>query len=581
MNTSLFCSGKWRALQWGTAACAILSALSLSALTLEVTNDAVLIEARERALVESAKINEPSSLRQALTGEISLTEWGPDDTNVFISIRDCIAMGLERNLGLVISRYDPSISEEDVRKAWSMFDPTYNMGFTWSGSKSPRPYDKEGPAGNFKHVMGNSRSETVDFHGGFTGLLPTGMRYDLLMGQDHSLSDPGGDQYNPAYHAYNQGTLTVPVLKNFGLGVNMAPIRVARNSWRIARVTLEASVQDLILNITTAYWALYYTREDLSAQEYALKLAKELLKVNEAKVRVGMAAPLDVTQAKASIASQEEVVLLARKAVLNAEDILRQIINYEMAELFKPKALRSIKYHLVPLEKPKVIELPEGEGYFIEQALNNQQTIEIAQLSLKNAAENLKVAKNGLLPEVNLIGSLGFNSLGDDYGHAYDDQYSGQHPQWSMGVEMTVPLLYLEPVATYRQARYAKQQAEITVEQTRQTVVMDVRKSLRAVETNRKRIDTTREASLFAREQLQAEEEKFKVGQSTTFDVLYYQNQLATALRNEIRALADWRVSVTALYRSTGRILTDSNIVIEDSYGLPEPSNTLANRIWY
>ena len=569
-------------------ACAVVAAFAVVsasfALVLETTNTAVFIEARERDLISGGDsggiAGSPSVLRSAVTGVTSLTEWGADDTNVFVTLRDCIVLGLENNLGLVIDRFQPAIDREGVRQAWSAFDPNFNMAFKWTGSKSPRPYDKEGPAGNFKSVMGNSRNDNVDFHGGFAGLTPVGMKYDLSMGQAHSVSEPGGGYFNPSYDTYNNGAITMPLLKNFGIGVNMAPVRIARNNWRISRVTLEAAVQDLILSVNKAYWQLYFYREDLSAQEYSLHLAKETLKVNEAKVKAGMAAPLDVTQSKARIASQEEVVLVARNAMLNAEDVLRQVINYQMDDLFKPKALRRARYHLVPLEKPQVVEITDDEPYFIDLALNNQQTIEIAQLQLKNAGETFKVAKNNLLPEVNLVGSLGFNGLGGDYGHSYDDQYTGDHPAWTMGVEVTVPLLYLEPVATYRQAKYAQRQAEVNIEQVKQTVAISVRTALRSVETNRKRIDATREGSIFAREQLQAEVEKFKVGQSTTFDVLYYQDQLATALKNEIQALSDWRVSVTALYRTTGRILTDSNIVIEDYCSLPDPATSLADKIW-
>jgi outer membrane protein TolC len=361
----------------------------------------------------------------------------------------------------------------------------------------------------------------------------------------------------------------------------MAPIRIARNTWRSSRIELDAAIQDLILEVTRAYWVLYYFREEAAAQEYTLKLAYELLKVNEAKVKVGMAAPLDVTKAKAQIATDEESLLVSRNQVRDAEDALRQLINLEMDDLLMPKAFRQVQYRLIPLEKPIVFDVPVDEPYFIQLALDNQQVIEIAQLALKSRQEEMKVAKNNLLPEVNLLGGLGFKGIGGDYGNAYGDQYSGRHPNWTMGVEFAMPLLQLEPVATYRKARYAQRQAEIGVEVAKQTVAIDVRRSLRGVETNRKRIDATREATRLAREQLTAEQEKFKVGQSTTFDVLFYQQQLANALQNEIRALADWRVSVTMLQRSTGRITAEHNIVVDDYMEMPQDfPPTIADRIW-
>jgi outer membrane protein TolC len=510
-----------------------------------------------------------------------LKAWAAPETNIYLTLNECLAMALENNLGLTIERYNPPTAGEGVRLAWSVFDPQYSMNFIWDGSLTPRPYQKTDPSGATKDIIGNTRSDTLDFGGQVAGRFITGAEYTFGMGQTHTRVNPGGGMFNPYYNAYNQATISVPILNGFGIDVNLAPIRIARNSWRAAQVELEAAVQDMIVTVTRAYWVLYYYREEAAAQEYTLKLAYELLKVNEAKVKVGMAAPLDVTKAKAQIAADEEQLLVSLNAVRDAEDALRLVTNLKMDDLMMPKAMRKVQYRLIPLEKPQVFDIPSDEPYFIQQALQDQQVIEIAQLSLKSSRETLKVAKNNLLPTVNLLGGLGFDGAGGDYGHAYDDQYSGRHPNWSLGVEFSMPILYLEPVATYRQARYAERQAELGVEQARQQVAINVRTALRGVETNRKRIDATREATRLAREQLNAEEEKFKVGQSTTFDVLYYQQQLADALRNEIRALADWRVSVTVLQRTTGRIIMDNNIVIEDYYAAPVlGAPTLADRIW-
>ncbi|MCX7002358.1 MAG: TolC family protein [bacterium] len=510
-----------------------------------------------------------------------ITTWKVPESNIYLTLNECLAMALEYNLGLTIDRYNPPSAAEGVRFAWSAFDPQYSMNFQWNGSLSPRPFQKTYANGATEDKIGNTRSDTLDFGGQVAGKFMTGMQYTFGMGQNQTRVNPGGGMFNPSANSYNQATISVPILNGFGLGVNMAPIRIARNSWRAAQVQLEAAVQDIILTVTRAYWVLYYFREEAAAQQYTLELAYELLKVNEAKVKVGMLAPLDVTKAQAQIATDEEQLLVSLNAVRDAEDALRLLINLKMDDLMLPRALRTVQHRLIPLEKPDVFDIPSDEPYFIQLALQNQQVIEIAQLSLKNTRETLKVAKNNLLPTVNLLGGLGLDGTGGDYGHAYDDQYSGRHPNWTLGVEFSMPILYLEPVATFRQARYAERQAELGVEQAQQNVAIGVRIALRGVETNRKRIDATREATRLSREQLSAEEEKFKVGQSTTFDVLYYQQQLATSLRNEIRALSDWRVSVTVLQRSTGRIIVDNNIIIEDYYEPPPlGAPTLADRIW-
>jgi len=83
--------------------------------------------------------------------------------------------------------------------------------------------------------------------------------------------------------------------------------------------------------------------------------------------------------------------------------------------------------------------------------------------TINDSVSSIKIAKNNLLPEFNVKAGLGYDGLGGNYGNAYDDQYTGRHPDWSVGLEVSFPLFYNEPVATYRRAKYNKKQAKLTM----------------------------------------------------------------------------------------------------------------------
>jgi len=503
-------------------------------------------------------------------------------SNVFVSLRECIEIGLEKNLGLTIDRFNPAVEWEGIRLERSVFDPQFYGLIKWSETKEPRLYEKYFITGDKKLVVGNTERERTEYSGNISGKFITGLKYTIGMGQDRFFQDPGGvDGWKAQYSANVAGSLEVPLLKNFGIDVNLAPLRIQRNNWRISRISLEETVQNLITDITKAYWTLYFTREDANAKEYTLRLALELLKINTAKVKVGMAAPIEITQAKAQIALQEEQLIVAKNNILNAEDQLRQIINYNMEDLLRSKALRPIEYHLIPIEKPDVDNVNFDEINCINQALKYRQSLRIVGLQYRNTKEQMKIAKNNLLPEFNVVAGLGYQGLGGNFGNAYDDEYTGSHPDWSVGLEVSFPLFYNEPVATYRRAKYQKEQAKITVEQEKQNIAIQVRTALRNVITDRKRIQATREGTKEAQEQLRAEQEKFNVGQSTTFLVLQYQDDLAAALSREIRALADYRISLAELYRVTAQTLQIENIKIDDFYEVPGQGKPgVAGWIW-
>jgi outer membrane protein TolC len=80
-------------------------------------------------------------------------------------------------------------------------------------------------------------------------------------------------------------------------------------------------------------------------------------------------------------------------------------------------------------------------------------------------------------------------------------------------------------------------------------VVSEVRTAARAVETNQKRVESSRAARVLQEQRLDAEEKKFAAGMSTNFFVTQAQRDLAVAEVNEVRALADYRRSLVTFER--------------------------------
>lgn len=540
--------------------------------------------------------------KNLLAGEI---DDGFVHTNIYIRLRDCISMGLEKNLGLTIERYNPEYAREGIRIAKGAFDPYFAASVHWDGAKQPRPYVKvqsykkkiaigrDPQTGqpiyktfnipyNTKLHIGNSETEGETYKMGIQGKFATGIQYTLGAGFTRSWTDQKNNMWgNPLYSAATTVSLEIPILRGFGVDVNMAPVRVARNNWRIAKESLDDYMQTFITQIVADYWTLYYWREQTGAEEYTLELAKNLLYVTSNKRAVGLVASNEVIQAEARIASQEQALLSSRNAIRDSEDNLRYIINFEMNDLYRPKALRPYQYHLVPLEKPQVTDVNLNEAELIETALIKRKTLEVAKLQLKNAKENLKVAKSNLLPKLSVVTEAGMTGVGNTHDRAFTDEASGRHLNWMVGLDFVTPVFFWSFVGDYRQAKYAKEQATLSVENVQQAITIEVRTAIRAVQTNRKRISAAREATRLAYEQLYYEQEKYKAGLVTTYEVLELQSDLAQALSTEIKALVDWRISMSELSRAVGLALDFNDVVIEDYYKLPKNEEAYFTRFLF
>jgi outer membrane protein TolC len=131
-----------------------------------------------------------------------------------------------------------------------------------------------------------------------------------------------------------------------------------------------------------------------------------------------------------------------------------------------------------------------------------------------------------------------------------------------VGLTLDLPLNTVFSRAAYAQARVDLEQAHLRLKEQEQQIYTDLKIAVRAVETNFKRIQALKIARELAQRQLEAEEEKLKVGLSTNYFVLQYQRDLATARSQEIRAIIDYILSVAVLNRDMGVSLDEKNIQI-------------------
>ena len=63
--------------------------------------------------------------------------------------------------------------------------------------------------------------------------------------------------------------------------------------------------------------------------------------------------------------------------------------------------------------------------------------------------------------------------------------------------------------------------------------------------------------------------------------MLELQSDLAQALSTEIKALVDWRISMSALSRAVGLALDFNDVVIEDYYKLPKNEEAYFTRFLF
>jgi outer membrane protein TolC len=458
-----------------------------------------------------------------------------------LSIRDSIALALKNNLDISVEGFNPQLREQDLTNEEAVFDPSAFLELTRS--------DNRVPAGT-QVIQGNRiASDFWDYNAGLRQKLPTGGTYELRFNNEYNnMKSIGTTQFISNFGL----TLTQPLLKNFGFEPTETNIRIASNNQSISREQLRLKVSDIVTQVQNAYAEFAYAIENLKVQRRSLQLARDLVALNKARVRAGVAAPVEVTQAEAQEAARVQDVILAEKAVRDTEDTLKVVLNLPASGGWG----QEIQPTYTLTFEPKPLNLDES----IQKALANRYEYKSAKLDINNKELNVRLTRNQLLPDLSLTGSVFTNGSGSTYGGNLSEMGSSHFVSYSVGVILTVPLGNRGPQASYIKAKLAEDQAKTSLKNLELQMTQQVREAVRRIEANARRVDANRAARVLAEEQLRVEQRRLEAGVTTTFNVLSFQRDLAAAQANEIRAIADYYESLVNLEKVQGTVLEANRI---------------------
>ena len=179
----------------------------------------------------------------------------PDNTNATVrqlSRIDCIALALEHNLDIRISRHDPRIAYYNLRGAYAYYEPTFAL------SASQRFDKTESSLILQTNEVPGSRGFNNDVTGSFLNArTPFGSQLTLDSSWNHAYGrvgtfneHPAGPLFPPtvssASHDSYSGTVSVlyrqDLLKDFWINANRLTIQLNKRGIRVSEYRLEDQV---------------------------------------------------------------------------------------------------------------------------------------------------------------------------------------------------------------------------------------------------------------------------------------------------------------------------------------------------
>jgi outer membrane protein len=175
-----------------------------------------------------------------------------------LTLRECIERALENNLEIKAQRINPTIGTWGVVGAQgTVYDPILKGSIMNQGTTTWLSASGAASLG-MTNVAVTTRQKDSGFSADLSGKLPTGASYDFFGSDTHSW----GNEFVSRSSGDAGVSLTQPLLKNFGFGVNAATIRIARENKTIAVQDFVQFVMSKISAVSAAYYELVFAIEN-------------------------------------------------------------------------------------------------------------------------------------------------------------------------------------------------------------------------------------------------------------------------------------------------------------------------------
>jgi outer membrane protein TolC len=477
-----------------------------------------------------------------------------EDPAIGLSIAEAIRMALVHNLDVAIQQIDTSIRATDIAIAEAELDPTLRANVRY-GERSEARSSAERAA----DAVDSVESENMDAEVALTGKTAAGTEIGFLTNTSNSRTT--FNNFTDEYRSFAGLTLTQPLLKNFGTGPNLAPIRIAQKGVLQAESTFRFQVENIVQRVYDASYELLFVLADLDSKREGLRLAQQLESDNKSRAELGVMTPLDVSQARSEVALRLNDIAQAERGIIQNQNALKRLIYRDLIEFLD-----------YPVHLQDGLQNPSGEILVmpnIAAGLANRE--DYRALLYRADADDLTLAfrKNQALPQLDLNSSVGYSGIDNDVSRSYQRVFDTRDEDWFVGFTFSYPLGNEAEKNRVEASKLQKQRTLLELKSLEQDIVVQVHNALAALESTRKQVDASRAARIFAEENAKAEQEKLKEGTSTSFTVLQLQREVVNTRTQEYRALADYNKALVELKKAQGILLKESGIELAPPAALP------------
>ena len=502
--------------------------------------------------------------------------------SVRITLQEIIHRTVLNNLDIRVARYDTAIDETRTLEALANFDPQFfsDLSFTRVDKQTPG-VDSAIPTGaasafnnstqQFAGIVTRFDLEALTtFDVGFRQNLTAGGKIELKQTVANTWFNPPRGLLNPYYENDLTLTLNQPLLQNFGVAVNTARITISRNNQRVSLLDFRKTVEDTLLKVEQYYWQLVQADRDETTLKKLVAQSEETERTLHQRSLQGQdVTAVQLLQAESATRDRQFQLLQTQLQIGNLSDQLKQL-------MMDP---------VYPVQSNLVIRPgdPGSNEYLhfnfddqLETAFENRLELGQQQVRIESAEIAVDVARNGLLPQLNLTLEGTVDGLARGFSGAFNNEGNFNHDGFTSGLQFVLPLGNRAARSIWERALLQRLQAIASYGSLIRSVTLDVKTAARQIEVSYIQLQTARAAVLTYQKLIESVQKQITSGDTpltdtVIFDLLQFQQQLSNAEQREHQASSDYNYAIAQLEKAKGTILRYNNVLLEQQQRPADP----------
>ncbi len=399
----------------------------------------------------------------------------------------------------------------------------------------------------------------------FTYILPTGGNFALssLMYRDDlktvlALQDYAQLKTNQAYSSlsvsFNQPLFTRNTLSE---NLNEARYLYEQSSSQFTRGQM-----NIVYNVTSGFYRLYRATREVEINREKLKNSEEAYRIAKLKGETGRIPEGDVLIAEVAAAQNRANLSESIGNLEREKDDFKQLIGLNLDE--EIQIITGLKYDTFAIDLNKAID----------EALKNRLEIYESELNVKlqkielDRAERVRELKGNISAYYDITGvsTLGEGTTKALFESSFDN-FVDRPPNRGVTFSLSYPIFDWGRGSAREQQEQARlRETELSYEDTKVTVIREVRDVVRSVEEAKNRLKINEKNQEVAQRSYEISRMRFENGDITSQELGVEQERLATTQLNYLDAFITYQLAIADLKRKTLWDFQNNKSYLQDEY---------------